>query len=69
MIDEKTLFISELKVIWEHIIKFKKLIIIDDYTTGCLLDYKHYKRIMIELSKQQALDADPKAIKQVLLEI
>ena len=31
MIDEKTLFISELKVIWEHIIKFKKLIIIDDY--------------------------------------
>ena len=49
--------------------KFKKLIIIDDYKTGCLLDYKHYKRIMIELSKQQALDADPKAIQQVLLEI
>ena len=37
-----------------------------DYTTGCLLDYnyfnKHYKVIVIDLSKQQALDADPKAI-------
>ena len=38
----------------------------DDYTTGCLLDYnyfkKHYKMIAKDLSKQQALDADPKAI-------
>ena len=35
----------------------------DDYTTGCLLDYsyfnKNYKLIAIDLSKQQALDADP----------
>ena len=41
----------------------------DDYTTGCLLDYnyfkKHYKMIIIDLSKQQALDADPKAIQQI----
>ena len=38
----------------------------DDYTTDCLLDYnyfkKHCKRIAIYLRKQQALDADPKAI-------
>ena len=38
----------------------------DDYSTGCLLDYNYfhnyYKMITIELSKQQALDADPKAI-------
>ena len=38
----------------------------DDYTTGSLLDYnyfiKHYKMIVIDLSKQQALNADPKAI-------
>ena len=38
----------------------------DDYTTGCLLDYtyfkKYYKMIAIDLSKQQALDADPRAI-------
>ena len=38
----------------------------DDYTTECLLDYryfkKYYKLIAIDLSKQQKLDADPKAI-------
>ena len=41
----------------------------DDYTTGCLLDYSYfkenYKMIAIDLSKQQALDADPRAIKQI----
>ena len=40
----------------------------DDYTTGCLLDYayfkNYYKMITIDLSKQQALDADPRAIQQ-----
>ena len=37
----------------------------DDYTTGCLLDYNnfnnYYKMIAIDLSKQQALESDPKA--------
>ena len=41
----------------------------DDCTTGCLLDYtyfkNYYKMIAIDLSKQQALDADPKAIQQI----
>ena len=40
----------------------------DDCTTGYLLDYiyfKKYKMIAIDLSKQQALDADPKAIQQI----
>ena len=40
----------------------------DDYTTVCLLDYtyfKKYKMIAIDLSKQQVLDADPKAIQQI----
>ena len=41
----------------------------DDYTTGCLLDYSyfkdHYKIIAIDLSKQEALDADPRAIQQI----
>ena len=41
----------------------------DDYTTGCLLDYCYlkgnYKMIAIDLSKQQALDADPRAIQQI----
>ena len=41
----------------------------DDYTAGCLLDYtyfkKYYRMIAIDLSKQQVLDADPKAIQQI----
>ena len=43
----------------------------DDYTTGCLLDYlyfrENYKLIAIDLSKQQALDADLRAIQQINL--
>ena len=41
----------------------------DDYTTGCLLDYSYfadtYKMIAVDLSKQQALDTDPRAIQQI----
>ena len=41
----------------------------DDYRTGCLLDYscfkKNYKLIAIELSRQQELDVDPRAIQQI----
>ena len=41
----------------------------DDYTTGCLLDYPYfkdtYKMIAVDLSKQQALDANPRAIQQI----
>ena len=41
----------------------------DDYTTGCLLNYPYfkdsYKMIEVDLSKQEALDADPRAIQQI----
>ena len=41
----------------------------DDYTTGCLLDYSyfknHYKMISADLSKQQVLDTNPRAIQQI----
>ena len=41
----------------------------DDYTTGCLLDFayfeKNYRLIAADLSKQKALDADPKTIQQI----
>ena len=41
----------------------------NDYATGCLLDYtyfkKYYKMNAVDLSKQEALDADPKAIQQI----
>ena len=42
----------------------------DDYTNGCLLDFacfeKGYRLIVVDISKQKALDADPKAIKQII---
>ena len=41
----------------------------DDYTNGCFLDYPYfrdnYKMIAVDLSRQQALDADPRAIRQI----
>ena len=41
----------------------------DDYTTGCLLSYPYvndtYKMIVVDLSKQQAVDTDPRAIQQI----
>ena len=41
----------------------------DDYTTGCLLNYLYFKEnfkiIAIDLSKQQSLDADLRAIEQI----
>ena len=42
----------------------------DNCTTECLLDCpyfkKYYKLIAIDLNKQQKLDADPKAIEQII---
>ena len=42
----------------------------DDYTTGCLLDFayfeKNYKIMAANLNKEKALDADPKAIEQII---
>ena len=65
---EKTFLINHDKVTYENI---RKIAIGqgDDYKTGCFLDYtyfkKYYKVIAIYFSKQQALNADPKAIQQV----
>ena len=42
----------------------------DDYTTGCLLDFayfeKNWRLIAADLSKQKALDADSRAIQQII---
>ena len=44
----------------------------DDYTTGCLLDYAYFKDnyslIAVDLSKQKTLDADPRAIQQIVFQ-
>ena len=41
----------------------------DDYTTGCLLDYRYfkdsYKMIPVDLSKQNKLHANPRATQQI----
>ena len=41
----------------------------DDYMPGCLLDNtyfkNYYKMIVVDLSEQQAFDADPKALQQI----
>ena len=41
----------------------------DNYITGCLMDYnyfkQHYKMIARDLSKQQEIYSDPKAIQQI----
>ena len=55
---------SEKFVIWKIAIRHS-----ENYTTGCLLDYtyfkKYYKMIATDLSKQQVLDPDPRAIQQI----
>ena len=44
----------------------------DDSTIGCLLDYSyckdHYKIIAMDLSKRQALDADPRGVQQIIIQ-
>ena len=71
MIDGKNVFdqpINSMNKTYENI---RKIAIGqgDDYTNCCLLNYfyfkDHYKMISIALNKQQALDADPRAIQQI----
>ena len=44
----------------------------DDYLTGCLLDYIYFKSncklTAINLSKQKALEDDPRAIEQIVFQ-
>ena len=46
------------------------MIQVDDYTTGFLLDFayfeKNYRLIPADASKQKALDADSRAIQQII---
>ena len=71
MIDGKNIFDQPTK---NHKITYENIRKIatgqgDGYTAGCLLDYapfkNYYKIIEIDLSKQQALDAYPRAIQQI----
>ena len=72
MIDGKNFSDQPVQKIKWHIKILGKLLLvkkIDDYTTGCLLDYiyfkNYYKMIAVDLIKQQALDPDPKEIQWI----
>ena len=71
MIDEQNFFDQPVKNNLRTYDNVRKIVTgqKDDYTTSCLLDYsyfnKYYKIIVIDLSKQRALEADPKAIQQI----
>ena len=71
MIDGKNIFDQPINSMTKTYENIRKIAIGQgvDYTTGCLLDYpylkNHYKMIAVDLSKQQALDADPRAIEQI----
>ena len=70
MIDRKNFFDQPVKTNSKTDDNIQKIAISqgDDCTTGYLQDYnyfnKYYEIIAMDLSKQQALDADPKAIQQ-----
>ena len=66
MINGKNFFDTQYKVTYEN---NRKITANQehDYTAGCLLDYAYFrnKMIAIDLSKQQTLDANHKAIQQI----
>ena len=71
MIDGKNFFDQSVKSNMRTYNNIQKIVTSQghDYTNGCLLNYnylnKHDKMLAIDLNKQQALDADPKAIQQI----
>ena len=74
MIDGKNFFDQQVKnnkVTYENIRKVAASQG-DQYTTGCLLDYIYFKKdqkmIAVDLSKQQAPDADTKTFNKLILQ-
>ena len=65
--------INQLMIWWNSMMKSERYLSTgydDDYTTGCLLDYAYlkdnYRLNAVDLSKQKALDADPRAVQQIV---
>ena len=71
MIDEQSFFDQLLKNYLRTYRNVRKIVTsqVDDYTTGCLLHDTYFKELYkmtaIDLIKQQALNANPKAIQQI----
>ena len=66
--------VNQLMIYYSNMMKSKRVAKgqYDNYTTGCLLDYAYFKDncrlIAVDLSKQKALDADPRAIQQIVFQ-
>ena len=72
MIDERSFYDQPIHDLIKQYDKVRKISTGhgDDYTTGSLLDYAYfkddYKIIAVDLSKQKALDTDPRAIQLIV---
>ena len=64
----ETLIVNQLMI--KRYDKIKKTATVDDYKTGCLLDYKYFKEIyqwnVADVNKRKVLDADPRVIQQII---
>ena len=71
IIDKRNFYDNPIESYIEKYRELKKVMIGkgEDYTTRSLLDYnyfdKHYKLVAVDLTKQQELDANPRAIQQI----
>ena len=71
MIDDRNFFDQRINGMYKTYENIRKIATGkgDDYTTGCLLDYhyfkENYKMSAIDLTRQNELDADPRAIQQI----
>ena len=74
LIDGRNFYDQPISDITKQYDEIRKVLIgyYDDYTADCLLEYAcfkdHYKLIAVDLSKQKALDANPRAIQQIVFE-
>ena len=74
MIDERNFYDQPINDLIKQYDEVRKVSIGygDDYTTGSLLDYAYfkdnYRLIAVDLSKQKTLDADPRAIQQIVFQ-
>ena len=72
MIDERSFYDQPIHDLIKQYDKVRKISTGhgEDYTTGSLLDYAYfkddYKIIAVDLSKQKALDTDPRAIQLIV---
>ena len=65
-------FLMKFKISYKKKRDLEKMLLVkkNDHTTGCLLDCTYlkesFKLIALELSKQQAIDSDTKAMQQII---